>query len=188
MTLKRNIPNLITTFRLAGTVCLLFLEPFSVAFYVVYTLSGISDVLDGWVARKTKTTSEFGAKLDSIADLLFYAVMVAEIFPILWNKLPMSLWYIVAVVLILRLTSYGIAAWKYRRFASMHTYLNKLTGAAVFAMPYLIHLAFFRTYCWIACSISVVATIEELLIHCLSADYDPSVKTLLGRKKNLVEK
>ena len=42
----------------------------------IYTFAGLTDVLDGWLARKTGRASEFGARLDSVADLLFYSVLL----------------------------------------------------------------------------------------------------------------
>ena len=72
----KNIPNFITMLRILGTICLFFVEPFTVAFFVIYSLAGITDVLDGFVARRLKATSEFGAKLDSASDLVFYAAMI----------------------------------------------------------------------------------------------------------------
>ncbi len=65
----KNLPNFITAMRMVGTVALLLTEPLSVCFYVVYALTGITDALDGFIARKLKVTSELGAKLDSAADL-----------------------------------------------------------------------------------------------------------------------
>ena len=53
-------------------------------FFAIYALTGLTDVLDGWIARKMGSASQFGAKLDSVADLIFYAVMLIMIFPILW--------------------------------------------------------------------------------------------------------
>ena len=81
---KLSCADMITLVRIAGTMALIFLRPLSAIFYWIYTLAGVTDALDGWIARKTKTASEFGARLDSIADLFFYAVMLVRIFPILW--------------------------------------------------------------------------------------------------------
>lgn len=133
-----NTADAVTFLRIVGTLLLAFLRPLSRGFFRVYALTGLTDVLDGWIARKTKTASDFGARLDSIADLLLYAVMLLRVFPVLWNTLPMDIWYAVAVILILRLSAYGIAAVKYRQFASLHTYLNKVTGGAVFLIPFLL--------------------------------------------------
>lgn len=175
---RKNIPNFITTLRIIGTVCLLFLDALSKPFYIVYTLAGISDVLDGWTARKLKVSSELGAKLDSIADLLFYSIMAIKILPILIKKLPTELWIAVGIILLLRLCSYFIAAYKYKRFASLHTYMNKMTGAGVFLIPYTILLPIFIPFCVVLSIIAGLASCEELLIHVRNKEYHSNVKSL----------
>lgn len=114
------------------------MEPLTPLFITVYTLTGVTDVLDGAIARKYGTTSELGAKLDSIADLLFYTLILIMIFPIMWVTLPKKNWVMVAAILTVRGVSYGMAAVKYHRFAAMHTYMNKATGLMVFRVPYAI--------------------------------------------------
>lgn len=175
----RHLPNCITALRLAATAVLLFLAPFRAAFYVVYTLAGVSDVMDGWTARKLKVTSDFGAKLDSAADLVFYSVMFARIFPALWAGLPRIIWRGVQLVVALRLITYAFAAVKFRRFASLHTYMNKATGAAVFALPYLAHLPVLTPFCWGLFALSLTGTLEELTIHIRAREYNPNHKSLL---------
>ena len=66
-------PNICTMLRIVGTVGLLLIRPLTLPFYLLYTFCGITDVLDGTIARATNSTSEFGARLDSISDLIFYA-------------------------------------------------------------------------------------------------------------------
>ena len=105
-----NVANAITMVRIIGTLLLVFTQPFSALFFVIYTISGISDVFDGYVARKTKTSSAFGAMLDSIADLVLYAVMVLKIFPALLSTLPVGIWYAVTVIVIIRIVSYLLVA------------------------------------------------------------------------------
>lgn len=166
-----NAANTITMMRIIGTLCLIFTKPFSKAFYIIYTLSGISDVLDGFVARVTGTSSAFGAKLDSIADLVLYAVMVLKIFPALINKLPIEIWYAVSAVVIIRIISYLSAAIKYKRFASLHTKLNKITGFVVFMIPYMIQLPLAVPYCVTACGISAASSVEEMMIHIRNNEY-----------------
>ena len=173
-----NLPNCITVLRMAGTLCLLFLRPLSTGFFVFYTLSGLTDVLDGWLARRTGTASCFGAKLDSIADLLFYTVVLVRIVPFLWLSLPREVWYAVGVVLILRLSAYLATAVRSRRFASLHTWLNKLTGAAVFLIPYVLFLPLAPLFCFAVCGIAAVAALEELLIHLCEKEYHPDTKGL----------
>lgn len=161
----KYLPNIITCFRIMGTFGLLFLEPLSPIFYIVYTLAGASDILDGCIARMMKTTSELGAKLDSIADLMFYAVMLIKIFPIMWIRLSRTIWIVVGMILVLRAISCTVAAVRERRFASLHTYWNKLTGAAVFSIPYIIQQPIANPFCWGVCGIAGIATIRELMMH-----------------------
>ena len=105
-----TIPNCITLLRMVSTVIMAFLEPLSKEFFAVYTFAGITDILDGFIARITKTVSKFGAKLDSVADLLFYAVMLLKILPSLGKILPWYIWLAVGIVLLLRLCAYAAAA------------------------------------------------------------------------------
>ena len=176
--MKNILPNLISSMRIVGTLCLLFTKPLDPAFFLIYIICGASDVLDGWLARKMSATSELGARIDSVADILFYAVMLVKFFPILWECLPVTIWYLVGVILLVRLFSYAVAAGKYKRFASLHTYMNKLTGAAVFTIPFMIKLPFGKAFCWIVCGIAVLASMEELLLHIFSDKYDANAKTI----------
>jgi CDP-diacylglycerol--glycerol-3-phosphate 3-phosphatidyltransferase len=183
-----TVPNCITACRIAGAILLLFLTPLSTAFYVVYSLCGFSDVLDGLIARATRTTSEFGAKLDSVADLTFYTAMMLKILPVLWELLPHWIWFAVAAVLLVRLSAYGVAAVRYRQFASLHTYLNKFTGLMLFAVPYFLSLPFSVGYCFTVCAVGGLSSLEELVMHLLNREYKPNVKSIyqmvIAIKKN----
>ena len=174
--------NFITSLRIAGTVILLFLKPLSTPFYITYTLTGITDVLDGFVARKTGTASETGAKLDSAADILFYGVTLTKLLHRIIDEMPKQIWWLVCIVLLLRLCTYFTAAVKYRRFASLHTYLNKVTGAAVFLIPYFLRAPFAVAYCYSVCIIGGLSSLEELFIHLTSGSYKSAKKSLFKVK------
>lgn len=169
----KMLPNLLSCLRIAGTAGMLMLEPFTPAFLILYTLCGVTDVLDGMLARAMRVTSELGAKLDSAADLLFYAVMLIRIFPVLWQKLPRSIWLIVGAAVLIRLISYGYVALKYRRFSAMHTLLNKLTGLMVFAVPYFISMpgAFAVPCCFAVAIMAFVSSAQEMMMHLRKQTY-----------------
>ena len=180
-----NTADIVTFFRIAGTILLVFLQPLSASFFLLYALTGLTDVLDGWIARKTKTASDFGATLDSIADLLFYAVILFLMISLLWRMLPRGIWFAVISIVIVRISAYLVAAMKYRRFASLHTYLNKLTGMAVFLVPFSLVTYYMDVYCWIVCLIALAASVEELAIHIHSRHYRPNIKSIFSiRKEN----
>ena len=173
-----NAADTITAVRMAASLILLIFPLRSAWFLVVYTLTGLTDALDGWLARKTGTVSEFGARLDSVADLLFYGVLLLRLFPVLWQALPAMIWYAVAAVVLVRLAAYAVAAVKYHRFASLHTWLNKLTGGAVFLLPYVLALSTGVTYSWAACALALAASLEELAIHFYQKEYRADRKSI----------
>lgn len=180
---RLTVADIITLLRIVGTILLVALKPLSPEFFIIYALTGLTDALDGWIARKTKTSSTFGARLDSIADLLFYAVMLIRILPILLTILPGWIWYVVAGIICVRLSAYITAAIKCRRFASLHTYLNKLTGFSLFLVPFLLVTDLAVGSCMTVCAVAAVSSLEELVIHICSKDYCPNVKSIFMIKR-----
>ena len=174
-----NAADTITAVRMAASLILLIFPLRSAWFLAVYTLAGLTDALDGWLARKTGTASAFGARLDSIADLLFYGVLLLRLFPVLRQALPVSVWYVVTAVALVRMVAYAVAAVKYHRFASLHTRLNKLTGGAIFLLPYILAISTGVVYSWTVCALASAASLEELAIHLRQKCYCADVKGIL---------
>ena len=85
------------------------------------------------------------------------------------------------LIVAVRLFSYVFAAIKYHRFAAYHTYLNKVTGAVLFVVPYFIELSVFPAFCKLICLISGVSTLEELIMHITAREYAPR-KTIISKK------
>ncbi len=167
MKLKNQIANLITSIRILGAIILFFLKPLSRPFFVVYTFCGLSDAVDGFTARKLKTVSDFGSKLDSVADLTFYTAMMLKIIPYLVKHLEIWNWVFLFLVLAIRISAYTVSAIKFRKFASVHSIMNKATGAGVFALPYftLFNPFVFNIYSTVVCTVGFVASSSELLLH-----------------------
>lgn len=63
-----HMANFITSLRIICSIALLFCLALSPAFYALYIVAGFTDMIDGAVARKTNTVSEFGSRLDTVAD------------------------------------------------------------------------------------------------------------------------
>ena len=178
---KWNTADTLTALRLAAAPLLLF--PLKTLWFLtIYTLAGVTDALDGWLARKTGKTSDFGAKLDSVADLAFYCVLMIRLYPVLWQRLPREVWYAVGVILLVRLAAYAVAAVKYHRFASLHTCLNKLTGGAVFLLPYVLAASTGVGYGWTVCVLAFAASVEELIIHLSRGEYRADTKSIFWQE------
>ena len=69
----KQLSNIITLLRIAGSLGLLLSDVTNVLFWLVYALCGISDIADGWLARRLKCVTKKGALLDSLADICFVA-------------------------------------------------------------------------------------------------------------------
>ena len=176
-----KIPNFITVLRIIGSFFMLAVEPFSISFYIIYTLCGISDVLDGVIARHFKITSESGAVLDSVADLTFYSCLLVRLFPYLYTRTKFYIWFAIAFVILFRLSSYILSAVKFHRLSALHTYANKLTGFAVFSFPFFMLIVNKTLLTLIVCGVSFISTVEELIIHITSPSYPLGRKTVFKR-------
>ncbi|MBR1973057.1 MAG: CDP-alcohol phosphatidyltransferase family protein, partial [Candidatus Methanomethylophilaceae archaeon] len=67
----KQIANVLTGCRILGSILLLIFPAFSLRFYVTYLLCGLSDMVDGTIARRTNSVSRFGSQLDTVADMVF---------------------------------------------------------------------------------------------------------------------
>ena len=128
------LPNFITLLRIVGSLGLLLCDVSGVAFWFVYALCGISDIADGWLARRLKCVTKTGALLDSVADICFAACLCPLLLPIL--DLPQWLWLWAGVIVIIKVVNQISALVKYGRCTFPHTLANKATGFLLFiAVP-----------------------------------------------------
>lgn len=125
--------NIITSLRIICSIMLLFCHVFSVPFYILYITAGITDMIDGTVARKTNTVSEFGSKLDTTADFIFVVVCMIKIIPALNVETWIYLWIgFIAIVKVINIVSGYVVQ---KKFVAVHSIMNKIAGILLFAMP-----------------------------------------------------
>ncbi len=84
-------------------------ETFSVPFFIIYSYCGLSDMADGFFARKYNTGSQFGEKIDSLADIVFVLTTMVKIIPSLNLPKEILIW-IVAIAII---KFFGYYVWLY---------------------------------------------------------------------------
>ena len=130
----KHLPNVISVLRIAGAIGLLFCDVAGWPFWVLYTLCGISDIADGWLARKLRAETKAGAILDSVADIVFVACCAIRLLPLL--EIPAWLWIWAGVIVFIKMVNQVSALAVYKRFCFPHTVANKLTGLLLFmAIP-----------------------------------------------------
>ena len=128
--MAKHIPNIITVLRCLGAVCLLLCNPAGTAFWVIYGLCGVSDMVDGYLARRLDAESKTGAVLDSVADICFVVCCAIRLLPVL--RIPTWLWIWAGVIVIIRMTNQVSTLVICKRFCFTHTQANRLTGLLLF--------------------------------------------------------
>ena len=149
----------ITFFRMAAAIVLLFCPVFSPAFYVFYIAAGLSDMLDGFVARKTDTVSILGARLDTIADFVFVAVCLIKLLPVLRIPAWLYAWIgIIALIKVVNIIS-GLAVQK--KLVAVHSVMNKAAGALLFLLPLTMPVLPLKHSAIVVCAAATFAAIQE---------------------------
>ena len=151
--------NTITFFRMTASIVLLFCPVFSPAFYAFYIAAGLSDMLDGFVARKTDTVSKLGARLDTMADFVFVVVCLIKLLPVLHIPAWLYAWIgIIALIKVVNIISGFIVQ---KRFVTVHSVMNKATGALLFLLPLTISTVPVKTSVIVVCAAATFAAIQE---------------------------
>ena len=151
--------NTITFFRIAASIVLLSCPVFSPAFYVFYIAAGLSDMLDGFVARKTDTVSKLGARLDTIADFVFVVACLIKLLPVL--RIPAWLYIWIGIIALIKVVNIISGFIVQKRFVTVHSVMNKATGALLFLLPLTISTVPVKTSVIVVCAAATFAAIQE---------------------------
>lgn len=160
--MKRNMANIVTMMRIVLSFPLLMLEPLSLTFYIIYGLCGLSDMADGFVARRTNAVSRFGERLDSIADIVFVAACLCKLLPLIDLARWLYVW--VAAIAVIKVVNVFIGYVRAHSFVPVHSMMNKLTGFILFLFPYFIGTVEVTLAASIVCLFASVAAIQECFV------------------------
>ena len=151
--------NIITSCRVLCSILMLFFQMTSIPFYVLYLLCGLSDVLDGIVARKTNSVSAFGAKLDTFADFIFVVILLIKI----WLEMDVPLWLWIWIVTIGGIKTVNVIGGFVlaKRFIVEHTILNKITGVLLFLLPLTLFWVELKYSAMVVCLVATISAIQE---------------------------
>lgn len=177
-----HVPNVLSVARVPLSLSILFVRPFSAWFFVLYVLCGITDALDGFIARRCHAESQLGAVLDSIADFVFF---LSALYVFLTAIAIPPLIVIWAFSLVIVRGAGLIAAFsKFQSWAALHTYAYKIVGFVFFCFPAFYALMGAGMAGVILCSIATFATAEEIYINTHSSVLDLDVKGLSELRRN----
>jgi CDP-diacylglycerol--glycerol-3-phosphate 3-phosphatidyltransferase len=173
------LPNLLTGFRFVATPVLLWQawNGYGIAFMVLLAICFLTDLLDGLAARLTDQVTEFGAVLDSWADVILY-LTISVCCWWLWPHIVLrELVYVVMIVASCLLPA--IAGFsKFGCFTSYHTWLVKI---AVATMGITLYVLFLGGPIWpfrVAAVICLLAAIEEIALTVLLPEPKSNLRSI----------
>lgn len=132
-------PNIISISRAVAAAGLLFTAVFSTLFWALYLWCGISDMIDGPLARRLGTESKAGAAVDSIADFVFVVIACARIIPVL--TFPGWLWLIIGIIAVLQLIRMCFLYFRKGGWGALHDKANKIVGVILYLSPLAVFIA-----------------------------------------------
>ena len=164
--MRKQIANIITLCRIIGSMGLLLCPVFSACFYGLYLFCGLTDMVDGTIAKKTGSAGTFGARLDTVADFLFAAVSFGKLVTVI--RIPVWIWVWAAAIAVVKLVSLIEGFLRRKQIPSLHTILNKASGLCLFLLPLTMGLVELRYTAPVVCTVATAAAIQESC--CIAAD------------------
>ena len=123
-------------------------------------------MIDGTVARKTGTVSEFGSKLDTAADFILVVVCLVKLIPII--HVPNWLMVLIVVIASIKAVNLIYGYVKRREIVALHTLMNKITGILLFILPLTLTLIDLKYSGAVVSAIAMFAAIQEGYYICQS--------------------
>ena len=145
--------------RIVLCLPLLLVDAMTMPFWVLYLIAGVTDMLDGFLARRWGVESKFGARLDSLADFVFVLVVGYKLFP--WLKLPTALWMMIGLIAMVKMVNAISSYMVKHKIEFLHTKANKLTGFFLFIGMMTIGQSYFIPVAWMIACIALFAAIQE---------------------------
>jgi phosphatidylglycerophosphate synthase len=147
-------------------------------------VAGITDVLDGPVARITGRSTRFGSQLDSIADILLMAsifwwfVLLRPAF-FTENAIPLVVWAVIGIAAI------AVTLVKFGRVGNLHLYSSKLAGVLgyVFAVWVFVFGSYSPLFFGIAIGAAIVGATETLLVAMTRDQVSERIGSILIRSR-----
>ncbi len=175
-----TIPNLLSFYRLAAFPVILYLalSGYETAFAVLLIINLVTDVLDGWIARKFNQETKFGSKIDSIADLGTYILAFlgiwlfkrAEFAPHIASFSTFLGLFVLANIL---------SVIKFGKFPSLHLYSWKIGGYIQgFFFAVLFGYDFITPFYYIMVTWGILAFLEHIIIQLIIPEMRTNAKGL----------
>lgn len=174
-----TIPNAVTAIRLVGTAGLVVLAIAGKApeFAVLFLVLALTDWVDGRLARWLHQRTDWGARLDSMADALLFATLLFGVLRLKNEQILANRVWIALAILSYALTC-AAGLWKFGRLPAYHTWAAKISWHLVLIA---VLFLFFDWSLWplrIAMFAVTLTNLEATLITCTLDEWHTDVKSL----------
>ena len=174
-----TIPNIISISRIILSPLMYFLWGNRVLLFLLLIVIGLTDVFDGYIARKLKQQTLLGAWLDSIADFVFFIsfIVFASIYE---SAYIVKLQYFIGIIILLKVFSGITGLIKFKQPGFLHTIGNKIAGTVII-IGICIFVLFDNTIVVeIGLYVSILSALEEFLVILIAKMYTPNTKGIWG--------
>jgi len=176
----RQLPNAISVARLVCVPLLAWLawQGHASLFGPLFVAALVSDIVDGWIARRFGFASPRGARLDSLADTALFLVSLYALWafhPRVVIEYPLATASVAGLWILENVAS----LWRYGRLSSFHTYLSKAAAYALgIFLGWLFLFGFVQPLMASAVCLAVLASLEELALLALLPQWRTNVRGL----------
>jgi len=175
-----TIPNMITIYRLVMVPVILY---FAISgreklFAIFLVINLVSDIVDGYIARRFKMETEIGARLDSFADNFSYILAFTGFFIFKMDDFrPHIISFIIFISMLLLTVIVPLI--KFRRFPSFHLYTTKIGGYVQgFFFVCLFTIGFITPFYYLMIVWGILGAIECIAIDLIIPEMRTNVKGL----------
>lgn len=160
-----SVPNLLSLLRLVLVPFLAISASLGevAVFLCILAISLTSDMLDGYFARKLHQTTELGARLDSWADMMTYAVMILGLY-LIWPQLFFDQVVFVCAAALSYVLPVLLSLYRFSVFPSYHTWGAKIAAVLIAPAYYLLVLYGYQDFFQLVILFHLLVAVEEMAI------------------------
>lgn len=157
--MRGMLANLVTGCRIVLSLIILQVSIYSPWFYVCYLLAGLTDMIDGTIAHKLGTDSEFGEKFDTVADIVFVVAASYKLLPEL--EIDMAIWVWIGAIALIKVINIISGLVIHKKIAAVHSRANRITGLVLFILPFTLFVIDINYSAIAVCILATFAAIQE---------------------------
>lgn len=187
----KHIPNILSAIRIPLSLCLIYLATLHkpALFVCVYAFTALTDMFDGFLARRFHWESKLGSKIDGFADIVLVLSMLTIVFAVLRLRFALYVVVCVGVIALVRGANLVFTRIKFKQWGTMHTFLIRYTSVPIYLIaPVFVVTGEPLNALVMAILAAILASVvEETVILALMEEYNMDMKSawhaMKARKK-----